>query len=171
MGHEHDLACHASLPEQLVRVSCLGQWHALRDERRDRLLVQEVKQGEEILAKPGRSPPLQPLDAVGHYSFPAREQPATRDGHPEDGESPKALPTPWTTCRQSSPTKRGRQAISHDPSARTERLAGPPDMGTTDAVKDDVYTFTREAVHFFHEVLLLVINGESAQGSNGGRPS
>jgi hypothetical protein len=44
-------------------------------------------------------------------------------------------------------------------------------MGTTDAVKDDVYTFAREAVHFFHEVLLLVINGESAQVGNGGRPS
>ena len=32
VGHEHDLACHASLPEQLVRVSCLGKRKSLRDD-------------------------------------------------------------------------------------------------------------------------------------------
>ena len=33
VGHEHNLACHASVPEQLLRVSCLGQRKSLRDER------------------------------------------------------------------------------------------------------------------------------------------
>jgi hypothetical protein len=54
------------------------------------------------------------------------------------------------------------------PSAGTESLAGTPDMGAADAVKDDVYTLTREAVNFFHEVLMLVINWDTAQGGNGG---
>ncbi len=44
-------------------------------------------------------------------------------------------------------------------------------MATTDAVKDDVYTLVREAVNFFHEVLMLVINGDTAQAGNGRRPS
>src|SRR5215831_1793833 len=97
IGHEHDLACHASLPEQLVRVSCLGKRHSLRDERLDLVLLQEVEQGEQILSKPCRSEPLQPLDAVGNHPFPAREQPAASNVHPEDRESTKAMPTPRTT--------------------------------------------------------------------------
>jgi len=44
-------------------------------------------------------------------------------------------------------------------------------MGTTDAVKDRVYTLTREAVNFLHEVELLVINWDTAQIGNGRRPS
>jgi hypothetical protein len=44
-------------------------------------------------------------------------------------------------------------------------------MGATDAVKDHVDALTREAVHFFHEVLMLVINGATAPGGNGRRPS
>ena len=145
-----------------MRVLCLDKRHALRDERRDLLLVQEVKQGEHILAKPGRVHPLQPLDAVGDHPFPAREQPAACDVHPEDRESTKALPTPCTTGRHTPPTERGRQAIGHDPPARAERVAGTPDMGTTDAVKDDVDALACQAVDFLHEVLLLVINRESA---------
>ncbi len=89
-----------------MRVSGLGQRQALRDERRNLVLVQEVKQGEHILAKPGRSPPFEPLDAVGEHPFSAREQPAASDVHSEDRESPKAMPTPWTTGRQSSPAER-----------------------------------------------------------------
>jgi hypothetical protein len=34
-------------------------------------------------------------------------------------------------------------------------------MGATDAVKDHVCSFTREAVNFLHEVLMLVINSQS----------
>ena len=41
-----DLACHASLPEQLVRVSCLGKRKSLRNERLDLFLQQELKQGD-----------------------------------------------------------------------------------------------------------------------------
>ena len=44
-------------------------------------------------------------------------------------------------------------------------------MGAANAVKDDVYTLTREAVNFFHEVLMLVINWNTAQLRNGGRAS
>jgi hypothetical protein len=44
-------------------------------------------------------------------------------------------------------------------------------MGATDAVKDNVYAFAREAVKFFHEVEMLVINRDTAQVGNGGRPS
>ena len=44
-------------------------------------------------------------------------------------------------------------------------------MGTTDPVKDDVYSLAREAVNFFHEVLMLVINWDTAQVGNGRRPS
>jgi hypothetical protein len=44
-------------------------------------------------------------------------------------------------------------------------------MGAADAVKDNVYTLAREAVNFFHEVLMLVINWDTAQVGNGRRPS
>ena len=44
-------------------------------------------------------------------------------------------------------------------------------MGATDAVKDNIYALAREAVDFFHEVLMLVINGDTAQIGNGRRPS
>ena len=46
-----------------------------------------------------------------------------------------------------------------------------PDVGTTDGVKDDVHALTREAVHFCHEVLMLVINWDTAQLGNCLRPS
>ena len=44
-------------------------------------------------------------------------------------------------------------------------------MRATDAVKDHVYTLARAAVNFFHEVLMLVINWDTAQVGNGRRPS
>ena len=44
-------------------------------------------------------------------------------------------------------------------------------MGATDAVKDNVYALTREAVNFFHEVLMLVVNWDTAEVGNGRRPS
>ena len=44
-------------------------------------------------------------------------------------------------------------------------------MRTTDAVKDHVYTLAREVVNLFHEVLLLVIDWDTAQVGNGRRPS
>src|SRR5262245_51430509 len=100
--HQHELACHASLPEQLVRLSCLGKGKSLRDQRLDLLLLKEVEQGNQIRPKPCRSQPLQPLNAVGDYPFPAREKPAASDVHPEDGQSMKAMPTP---CSQSPPTE------------------------------------------------------------------
>src|SRR5262249_43597765 len=90
VGHEYDLARHAPRPEQLVRASRLGKRKSLRDERLDPLLVKEVEQGGQILSKPGRSPPLQPLDAVGDHPSPARQQPAAGDVQREDGDPGKA---------------------------------------------------------------------------------
>jgi len=36
-------------------------------------------------------------------------------------------------------------------------------MGATDAVKDNVYALARQAVNFFNEVPMLVINRDTAQ--------
>ena len=91
VGHEHDLACHASLPEQLVRLSCLGKRKSLRDERLDLLLLKEVEQGDQILSKQCRFQPFEPLDAVGDHPFAAREKPAASDVQPEDCDSTKAI--------------------------------------------------------------------------------
>ena len=44
-------------------------------------------------------------------------------------------------------------------------------MDTADGVKNDVHTLAREAVNFVHEVLMLVINRDTAQVGNGRRPS
>src|SRR5262245_35116233 len=44
-------------------------------------------------------------------------------------------------------------------------------MRATDAVKDDVYALARKAVNFVHEVLMLVVDWETAQVGNGRRPS
>ena len=52
-----------------------------------------------------------------------------------------------------------------------QSLAGTPDVGTTDAVKDSVYAPAREVVNFFHEVLMPVINWDTAHVENGRRPS
>src|SRR5262245_43172432 len=84
LAHEHDLADDASLAEQLVRASRLGKGKSLCDDRLDLLLLKEVEQRHQILAKPRRSQPLQPLDAVGGHPFPSREKPATSDVYPED---------------------------------------------------------------------------------------
>jgi hypothetical protein len=43
-------------------------------------------------------------------------------------------------------------------------------MGTTDAVKDNVYALTPGAVNFFHEVEMSVVNWDTAQVGNGRRP-
>ena len=76
MAHEDDLACHASLPEQLVRVSCLGKRKSLRDERLDLLLLKEIEQGDQILSEHRRLQPFERLDAVGDHPFPAWKKPA-----------------------------------------------------------------------------------------------
>ena len=91
---EHDLACHAFRPEQLVRTLCLGKGESLRDQRLDLFLLQEVKEGDQILSKQCRSQPFEPLDAVGDQPFPAREKPAASDIQPEARDRAKAMTTP-----------------------------------------------------------------------------
>ena len=44
-------------------------------------------------------------------------------------------------------------------------------MAAADAVKDNVHAVVRQAVNFFHEVQMLVINWDAAQAGNGGRAS
>src|SRR5512147_1753288 len=92
---EHDLAGHASLPEQLLRVSCLGKRKSLRDERLDLFLLKEVKQGDHILSKEFRFQPFERLDAVGHHPFSAWEKPPGGDVQTKDRGSTKALTTTW----------------------------------------------------------------------------
>ena len=74
----------------------MGKRKSLRDERLDFLLLKEVKQGDQVLAKPFRFQPFERLDAVGNHPFPAREKPAAGDVQPEDGCPTKALTTTRT---------------------------------------------------------------------------
>ncbi len=97
VGQEDDLACHAPLPEQLVRVSRLGKRKSLRDERLDLSLLKEIKQGDQILSKEFRLQPFERLDAVGDHPFPAWEKPAADDVQPEGSGSTIALTMTWTT--------------------------------------------------------------------------
>ena len=91
--HEHDLARHASHPEQLVCLSCRNKRKSLCDEWLDLLLLKEVEQSDQILSKPYRSQPFEPLDAVGDHPFPAREKPAASNVQPEDCDSTEAMTT------------------------------------------------------------------------------
>jgi hypothetical protein len=96
VGHEHDLADHASLREQLLRAFCLGKWNALRDERFDFLLMKKFEQRGQILPEQIRLQSFQRLDAVGDDSLPAGEKPAARNEEREQGNSVKAVATaPW----------------------------------------------------------------------------
>src|SRR5205814_489152 len=93
VAHEHDLARHASLPEQLVRLSRLGKRKSLRDEWPDLLLLKEVEQGDQILSKQRQPQPLEPLYAVGDHPFPARKEPAAGNIQPENADFTKAMTT------------------------------------------------------------------------------
>jgi hypothetical protein len=137
VAHEDDLACHASLPQQLVSVSCLDEGKSMRDERLDPLLFKEVEQGDQILSKQFRSQSFKPLDAVGDHPFPAREKPSASDIQSEDRDSMKAMAT-----RPIAPHV--ARTIGHYLPAGTESLAGTPDVATTDPVKDNVYALARE---------------------------
>jgi uncharacterized membrane protein YcjF (UPF0283 family) len=93
LRHKHDLACHASLAEQLVRVSSLSKRKSLRDERLDLLLLKELKEGDQILSKQRRFQPFERLDAVGDHPFPAWEKPVANNVQPENGGFTKPMTT------------------------------------------------------------------------------
>ena len=77
---------------------------------------------------------------------------------------------PPTQCEANRPSRSEEgKTIDHEIPARTESLAGTPHMGTTDAVKDNVYALTREAVNFFHEVEMSVIDWDATHVGNGRR--
>ena len=42
-----------------------------------------------------------------------------------------------------------------------------PHMRATDGVKDDIHAVAREVVNFCHEVLMLVVNWDTAEVGNG----
>ena len=50
-AHEHDLARHASLSEQLLSLSRLGNRKSLRDQGLNLLLMKEVEQSDQVLSK------------------------------------------------------------------------------------------------------------------------
>ena len=93
VADENDLPCHTAFAEHLVRISCLGKWKSMRYERLDLLLLKEVKQSHQILAKQGWTKPFEPLDAVGHYPSPAWEKPAASNVQPEDADFTEAMAT------------------------------------------------------------------------------
>jgi len=93
VAHEHDLSRHACLPEQLVRLSRLGNWKSPRDEWLDLVLLKEVEQGDQILPEQRGFQPFEPLDAVGDYAFPSRKKPAACDVQPEDSNWTEAMTT------------------------------------------------------------------------------
>src|SRR5262245_65655401 len=82
---EHDLARHAGLPEQLVRLSRLGNWKSPCDEWLDLVLLEEVEQGDQILPEQRGAQPCGPLDTVGDLAFPPWEKPAAHGAQPDDG--------------------------------------------------------------------------------------
>jgi hypothetical protein len=84
---------HASFAQQLVRVFCLGQWKSPRDERLDFVLFEELQEREQVLAKPCRFQPFEPLDAVGNHTFPSGQKPAAGNVQPEDADLTKAMTT------------------------------------------------------------------------------
>jgi hypothetical protein len=60
-------------------------------------------------------------------------------------------------------------AIDHDSAARTKSFAGMPDVRTTNGVEDDIDALSGESANLRHEVLMLVINGDSTQVGYGRR--
>jgi hypothetical protein len=44
-------------------------------------------------------------------------------------------------------------------------------MSAADAIKDNIDAIAREAVNLFHEVLILIVNWDTAQVRNGERPA
>ena len=171
LAHEHDFAGDASLAEQFVGVPCLGKRKSLRDERRDLVLVQKIEESDQVLSKHRRSQPHEGLDAIENHPFSAWEQPAGSDVHREDGERAVAMPATGTARRQSPSAQRAGQTIGHDRPARTERLTLAPDVSATDALKNNVHAVAGKAVDFCNEVLILIIDWDSAKIGNGRRAS
>ena len=88
-----NFADHASLLEQLVRLSGLNKRKPLGDKWSDLLLVKEVKQGDQILPKQPGPEPFEPLYAVGDHAFPTRQKPASGNVQAEDSDRTKAMAT------------------------------------------------------------------------------
>ena len=91
--HEHHLANDTTLSEQLVRVSGLSERESLGDDRLELLLLKKAQQGNQILSKPCRPQPFQPLDAIGEHPFAARQKPTAGDIQRVNGDSMKAITT------------------------------------------------------------------------------
>ena len=68
IADQHELALDASLTEQFLGATSLGQWHPHGHHRLDFAVAKQLQQGAEIFAEPGGPPPLQILYAVGEYA-------------------------------------------------------------------------------------------------------
>src|SRR5688572_3350426 len=73
VAHEDNLTYHASLSQELVRLSGLGERESLRNEWLDLVLLEEIQQRNQVVSKPCWFQPLEPLDAVRDHSFAAGE--------------------------------------------------------------------------------------------------
>src|SRR5690348_10148559 len=93
IAHEHDLAGHATLAEELLRIPRLRKRKASCDERPDLALAEELEQRDQVFSKQRRPHPLQPLDAVRNDAPAPGKQPAAGDVQTEDRDSAKP-PTP-----------------------------------------------------------------------------
>ena len=52
VAYEHEFAEHASLSQQLVRLSGLQKRKSLRDQRLDLVLLKEIEQNNQVPSKP-----------------------------------------------------------------------------------------------------------------------
>jgi hypothetical protein len=63
----------------------------------DLLLLKKIAQSDQVLSKPIRFQPLEPLNAVWDYPFPAREKPAASNVEGETWDAMQAITTSGTT--------------------------------------------------------------------------
>ena len=66
---QHDLTQNAALAQHLVRALRLIESQTLSDQRLDLLLFEQVQEPQQVMAKPRRFDPQQPLYAVGTIFF------------------------------------------------------------------------------------------------------
>ena len=93
VAYEHDLSYHASLPQQLVRLSGLPKRISACDQWLNLLLLKKVKQATQILSEPDWSQPFEPLDAVGNDPLSAWEKPSSSNIESKNAEGSKSMTT------------------------------------------------------------------------------
>jgi hypothetical protein len=90
---KHELADHPPLAQQLVRLSCSRKRKLLRDQRFDLVLLKEIEQNNQVLSKPCRSSPFEPLNTIGNHPSTAGKKPPGGNVQPEDGNLTETVTT------------------------------------------------------------------------------